>query len=76
MSRNLVFSSLVLFSALLAWKASTGSDAKINVSCEGTEDAINCDVSHREGESAANACWLKFGCANGQTVTGSPSART
>lgn len=57
---------------LLACKASAGGgDVRATVSCEGTNETIDCDVKHVEGSTPANVCWdLRFGCANGTSVTG------
>lgn len=70
--RNNVYLALGLLAALLACKASAGGgDVRATVSCEGTNETIDCDVRHVEGSSGANVCWdLRFGCANGTSVTG------
>jgi len=73
MTRVPVCALFVLLAALLACKASTGSDGKASVNCQGTNESIDCDVTHVAGESALNVCWgLTFACQNGTTVTGGP----
>jgi hypothetical protein len=65
---------LAIVGALLACKASasTGSDLRARVTCQGSTETIDCDVAHTGGDVAANVCWdLSFSCENGTTVTGS-----
>jgi hypothetical protein len=41
------------------------------VSCKGTNETIDCDVTHKSGSKGVNVCWgLKFTCQNGSVVTG------
>jgi hypothetical protein len=70
-NRDSVYLVVGIAITLLACKASAGGDVRATVSCEGTNETIDCDVKHVEGSSGANVCWdLRFGCANGTSVTG------
>jgi len=72
-NRDSVVLALLLGCALLACKASagTGEDLRATVSCEGTNETVDCDVKHVAGSSGANVCWdLRFSCENGSSVTG------
>jgi hypothetical protein len=71
-NRESVLLALGLTVALLACKASAGGDdLRATVSCEGTNETIDCDVKHTAGSQGANVCWdLRFGCLNGSSVTG------
>jgi hypothetical protein len=61
--------------ALLACKSS--NNVKANVSCKGTSETIDCNVTHTEGSKGANVCWdLKFTCQNGTLVEGKNFCQT
>lgn len=55
----------------MACKKSGGGEVDANVSCKGTAETIDCNVTHKAGTVGANVCWdLKFTCQNGSIVTG------
>lgn len=61
----------LLLSCVVLFACSKGGGAvDANVSCKGSNDSIDCTVTHKSGTQGANVCWgLKFTCQNGTIAT-------
>ena len=71
MNRAILVTSLLLVAGALAACGEQGvSDVQANVSCKGTSQTIDCNVTHKAGSVGTNVCWdLRFTCHNGTIVT-------